>query len=137
VSVKFAPTKAGGQTGTLTIHDNASPATQTVALSGTGTDFTIAVSPATFTVAKGQSVNATITVTPVDNFAGIVNLKCSAPAPQTCSVNPTSLTIRGSALTSALTITANSVPAGNKFTVAVTGGDGALTHAASVSVTVK
>ena len=36
LSVTFKPTAAGTRTGALTITDNASPATQTVSLTGTG-----------------------------------------------------------------------------------------------------
>ena len=139
VSVKFAPLKAGAQTGTLTIHDNALPATQTVALSGTGTDFGISISPSAITLTPGHSGMVTVTVTPLDNFAGIVKLACSVPAGKslTCAMNPTSLAIKGSALTSALAISAGTFTLGGTFQVAVNGADGALNHTATVSVTVK
>jgi hypothetical protein len=139
VSVKFAPLKVGAQTGTLTIHDNASPATQTLTLSGTGTDFGISISPSAVTLARGQSVTATISVTPIDSFAGVVKLTCSVPPGKSlsCAVNPTSLSIKGSALTSALAIKAGTFTLGGTFQVAVKGAVGALNHSATVTVTVK
>jgi len=139
VSVKFTPLKAGMQTGTLTIQDDASTSPQTVALSGTGTDFTIAISPATITVSRGHATKATITVTPIDNFAGIVQLTCAVPAGHSlgCAVSPTSLTIKGSAQTSVLEIGAGTQIIGGTYAVEVKGAEGALNHTATVKLTVN
>ena len=138
VSVKFAPLTVGPQTGTLTIHDNASPATQTVALSGTGSDFAVSVSPSAITVLPGHSGTATITVTPIDSYVGVVNLICAVPAGKSlsCTVNPNSLNTKGS-LTSVLTITAGTTTPKGTYQVGVKGATGALNHTATMNVTVK
>ncbi len=138
VTVKFAPSKAGTQAGTLTINDNASPATQTVALSGSGTDFGISISPSAITVSRGHTVTATITVTPIDSFVGTVRLTCSSSdsGVLTCAVKPTSLSLKGAPLTASLGITAGNFLSGT-FQVAVKGADGALNHTATVKVTVQ
>jgi hypothetical protein len=49
ISVTFTPTAAGSRTGTITISDNASPATQTVSLAGTGTAPAASLSPTSLT----------------------------------------------------------------------------------------
>jgi len=49
ISVTFAPTAAGSRTGSITIADNASPATQTVNLSGTGAAPAVSLSPTSLT----------------------------------------------------------------------------------------
>jgi hypothetical protein len=60
VSVTFAPTAPGTQTGTLTFTDNASNSPQTVNLTGTGAGPGATLTPATLTF-SGQPVNSTST----------------------------------------------------------------------------
>ncbi len=70
-------------------------------LSG-GTTGTFAV-----TVVRGSSASATVTVTPIAGFAGVVTLACNgAPAGLTCGLSPASLTFAsgGAAQTSNLTL---------------------------------
>jgi Abnormal spindle-like microcephaly-assoc'd, ASPM-SPD-2-Hydin/Beta-propeller repeat len=98
ISVTFSPTQAGELSGSVTITDNAagaSSATQTVELQGIGTDFGLAISPATASVSAGQSGTYTLTLTPAQDFTDEVALACNtSPAlpAGTCTVSPTSIT---------------------------------------------
>jgi hypothetical protein len=100
-NVTFSPKATGTRTGTLNITDNAtSPASpQTVALSGTGQDFSLApVSPASTTVSAGQMANYTVEVSPAGGFNQTVALTCTgAPSLSTCAVTPNSIVLNGSA----------------------------------------
>ena len=64
VSVKFTPTAIGTRSGALTFTDNASPTTQTVTLTGTGTQISLSPTSINFgTVAVGTtSAASTVTV---------------------------------------------------------------------------
>jgi len=69
-------------------------------------DFTVSVPSASATVVAGQSANFTVTIAPQNGFTGTANLSCSGlPALANCAFVPPSLTIGGSAVSSALTIT--------------------------------
>jgi uncharacterized protein len=98
ISVTFTPTGAGNRSATLSIADNSvvgSP--QTVSLTGTGEDFSLAASPTSSTVTPGQAANYTVTVSPMNGFAQSVSFSCSgAPAGATCSVTPSQVTLNGS-----------------------------------------
>jgi hypothetical protein len=104
IGVFFDPTASGTRSGTLTINDNAPGSPQTVAISGTGQDFSLAPSgQVTATVTPGQTANYALAVTPGGGFNQTVTLSCSgAPAQSACSVSPSSFALNGSA---AVTIT--------------------------------
>jgi hypothetical protein len=97
IGVFFDPTTTGTRTGTLSVSDNAAGSPQTVSLSGTGQDYTMAASgSSTATVSPGQTASYTVAVAPVGGFAQAVSLTCSgAPTQSTCSV-PSSVTLNGS-----------------------------------------
>ncbi len=119
ISILFAPTQAGAQTGTLTITDNAPTSPQVVSLGGAGSDFGLAVAPSTVTVAAGNSANLTVTVNPLFGYNAQVTLACSGlPAATTCTASPSTLTPSGgSSVTSTLTISTtrrSSVPRGGQ-----------------------
>jgi hypothetical protein len=95
VSIVFAPTASGTRAGGLTIADNAAGnPRQTVALSGTGSDFTISSSPLSATVKAGSTATYNLTVTPLGGaFSNPLTVTCSgAPNLSTCSVSPGSVT---------------------------------------------
>jgi hypothetical protein len=96
INVTFTPTQGGNRAGTLTINDDASTSPQTVALAGTGADFTISAAPGSATVTKGQTANYTITVTPVGGSTQTVALTCGGnPTKTTCTITPASVTLAG------------------------------------------
>jgi hypothetical protein len=69
-------------------------------------DFTVAISPATATITAGQSVTATLTITPVGGYTSIVSFSCGTlPSLATCSFAPSSVTPgNGAAASTKLTI---------------------------------
>src|SRR5712664_2064757 len=96
ISVTFKPTVAGVRAGALTITDNATPPTQTVGLTGTGTnpppDFGLTGPTTTQNVTAGGTLNFNVTLTPMNGFTGTVALRCDgAPTLSTCTVLPTSV----------------------------------------------
>jgi len=105
VSITFSPTSSGGRRGTVTVTDSAGGSPQTVALSGTGTDFAMSVSPPAATVSAGGSASYTLTLTPISGFNSTVNLSCSgAPASGSCSFSSNSVDFSSGA-TAKITVT--------------------------------
>lgn len=106
IDVYFTPVAGGAATGTITIMDNAYPVTQTIALSGTGADFALSLSPTSNSTTAGSTADYTVSVTPTGGFSGTVALDCSGlTAGVSCSFSPASLTVGGtSAATSILTV---------------------------------
>jgi hypothetical protein len=112
INVSFKPSAGGSRTGTLSITDNAAQSPQTVALSGTGQDFSLSVSPSSATVNAGQSVSLTLAISPDGGFNQLVSLTCTgAPKDSACAVTPSSVTPNGSGVSSvsvSITTTARS-----------------------------
>jgi uncharacterized repeat protein (TIGR03803 family) len=99
IGVFFDPTTSGTRDGVLSVTDSASSSPQTVPLSGTGQDFSLAPSSSsTAAVAPGQAAKYTVAVAPGGGFNQSVTLTCSgAPAQSSCSVSPSSVTLNGAA----------------------------------------
>ncbi len=111
ISVTFTPTASGTRSGTLTVTDNAAGSPQTVALSGTGADFSISASPTSANVNAGKSATYTLTVTPAGGFNQAVALTCSgAPVLSTCSISPSSVTLNGTSASTATVTVATTAP---------------------------
>jgi hypothetical protein len=92
ISVTFAPTAVGPRAGTLTIMDNAANSPQTVALTGTGWDFTL-TAPSTVSIKAMNSVEFDVTMTPLGGFNQAVALACSVALKKaSCTANPASVT---------------------------------------------
>ena len=117
VAVTFTPTAAGTASGSLSFSDNAPGSPQTIALSGTGQDFTLAAgsgSPTTVTVAPGSTASYTLSVGGEGGFNQSVSFTCTgAPSEATCTVSPSPVTPGSSAtnITVSVTTTAPSVGA--------------------------
>jgi hypothetical protein len=109
--------------GTLTLFNSSGP------------DFTISATPSSQTVAPGGTTSYTVTVTPQNGFTGTVAFSAGGlPSGASASFNPTSVSGSGS---STLTVTtASSTPSGSD-TLTSTGTSGALSHSASVVLTVS
>jgi hypothetical protein len=149
ITLTFTPAATGLRSATLTITDNngGSPTTittQTVGLSGTGTDFSISVAPASQTVSPGKFASYTLTLTPISGFTGTVTLGCSvSPAePKTTCTNPISVTV-SSPNTMFISASAKNSSKGT-FTLnffatfnATPPATGTLSHSTSASLTVK
>ncbi len=91
-------------------------ATAWSALSSTNSeDFRLGATPSRLTIHAGSSGTASVSVTPINNFAGSVSFTCrlsSSLAGTTCSVNPTSVSSGGSTtVTITTTSSASNFPA--------------------------
>jgi hypothetical protein len=112
VFVTFKPTASGARTGLLTIVDDAISGEAFIALSGTGTAPTLAITPAsggatTATVTAGQTATYNLSIAATPGAAGTATLICSgAPINATCSVSPSSLNLSSSA-NATFTVTVN------------------------------
>jgi hypothetical protein len=99
IAVTFAPTTVGARSAMVTITDKATGSPHTVALSGTGTDFSITIAPgsqATATVAAGQTATYNLALNGTSGFTGTVALTCAgAPSLSTCTTTPSSLSLSG------------------------------------------
>ena len=95
-NVSFTPRAGGPLTGTLTVTDSTHGITVTVSLSGTGQDFTLALSSGSSTsatVAPGQPASYTLSVAGEGGFSQGVTFTCTgAPSEATCTASPTSMT---------------------------------------------
>jgi hypothetical protein len=117
ISVTFKPTAAGTRTGSVSISDNAPDSPQSIALSGTGQDFSVAPpsgSSTSATVPPGQPATYTLSVGGEAGFNQSVSFTCTgAPSEATCTVSPSTLTPGSSAtnITVSITTTAASVSA--------------------------
>ncbi len=119
----------------LTITGTSGSLTETTTLNFSVTvqpDYSLSASPASLTIAPGASGTSTVTVVPVNGFAGAVSFSASGlPSGVTASFKPTSST---SATT--LTIAAASTAASGTATITITGTSGSLTHTTTLALTV-
>ena len=109
ISVVFTPTAVGAQNGSLVVTDNAPGGSQTLALSGSGGDFSLTVTPTFNQISAGASASFGLNVTPATGYTQVVTLTCAGIGSQqnaTCTPSPTSLTMNGST-TSTATYTIN------------------------------
>jgi hypothetical protein len=107
INVTFTPAVSGARTGTLTISDSATGSPQTVGITGTGSDFSLASSTGSDTVKAGSAATYNLTIAPLGgSFAYAVKLACSGlPAEASCTFSPATATPGGSTTTSTLSIT--------------------------------
>ena len=106
IGVTFTPTGNGTRSGRLTITDNAPDSPQSVALTGSGPDFTLAIagnSSTSATVNPGQTATYTIVLSATQGFNGTISLACNgAPQLSTCNVSPQSPALGGTAQTNVM-----------------------------------
>jgi len=96
--VVFAPTSTGAQTGTLTVTSSTVATGATVALSGIGTDFGVAISGSSSrTISSGATADYTLAITPLGGAQATYAFQCGTlPANALCLFSPASETIGGS-----------------------------------------
>jgi hypothetical protein len=94
VSVVFAPTVGGSATGTLTVSSSAVATPATLALSGTGFDFTVSFTgPSSQTVVVGQQANYTLMLAPTGASATFTFVCGTLPTDALCLFNPNTQTL--------------------------------------------
>src|SRR6266849_273989 len=107
-------------------------------------DFTITPSATSLTATQGSSATATLTLSSLNGFSGLVSLVVAvSPSGPQPSLNPTSISLSaGGSASSTLTVSTSSsgyystpVAQGN-YAVDVTASSGSLSHSTSVSLTV-
>lgn len=86
-------------------YSNSALATATYTINLPAPDFTVAASPASFSVTAGQSGTATLSVTPQYGFNSAVTFACSGlPTGASCSFSPATVTPSGAAASTTLTV---------------------------------
>jgi trimeric autotransporter adhesin len=138
-NVVFTPTFYGTAKASLTYTDNATNSPQNISLKGSGPDFSIVNSPTAITVTRGTSGSVTATLAPIAGFNQTISLTCTgAPAPTTCTPNPSSVTLNGVGNgTAQVTIAVSSSTAPGNYTLVVKGAYVPLQHSANITLTVK
>jgi len=96
VKVRFSPQGGGTRSASVQLTDNASGSPQSVALTGAVQDFGLSVTSQTsLTVTPGQAANYSLSVFPQNGFAQTLSMSCSGqPAQSTCSVKPSSVSLK-------------------------------------------
>jgi hypothetical protein len=98
-------------------------------------DFTLTASPGSATVAVGAAASYTVSLASKGGFSGSVSLSVAgAPASSTVTFTPNPRTSPG---TSALKVQTTSATPKGTFTLRITGTSGALSHQATVTLTVQ
>jgi hypothetical protein len=102
-------------------------------------DFAVAVSPSSITVARSQSGSTAVTVTSIEGFSGDTALSCTGgTAKISCSVSASSVTLDGINPQSAtVTITVASNAGSGSHTLTLQGVSGGLTRKATLNLTVN
>jgi Bacterial Ig-like domain (group 3) len=103
-------------------------------------DFSITATPAAQTIPSGHQAIYSVTVTPIGGMSGTIALSCSgAPPNSTCSVSPSTDNLKGTAVTSTVTLFAAKNVDHGTFTLTFTGTfvGGNLTRSTTVLLTVK
>jgi hypothetical protein len=94
-AVVFQPPASGPLTGSLTVSSTSVASPASVALSGVGFDFSLAISgSASITVASGQTASYTMKITPDKSAPGTFTYTCGAlPANAQCQFSPPTTTV--------------------------------------------
>jgi hypothetical protein len=120
----------------LTIQGTSGPRTRTVNVTlVVGSDFSIAVTPASRTIGRGGVATYTVTIAAGQGFAGTVNLSVTGvPARATSAFNPASIVNSG---TSVLTIDTQPRVQKRTYTLTIRGTSGGLVHSVNVTLIVR
>ena len=112
---------------------------QSVAFKLAPPDFSLTALPASRTVVAGSPASYTVSLTALNGFNSAVDLTCDSVSLSTgasCAFVPTPVTPGSVAVDSALTISTTSATPAGTSSVTVTGTSGALSHSATVGLTV-
>ena len=111
LQIAFVPTAAGPRTGVLTLTTNSPSSPQTLALTGTGVDFTLTANgSAAVTVANGSSAVFPLLLSSPAAVPGNATFTCTgAPVNSICTVSPTTAAL-GATTTISVTIQTGIAP---------------------------
>jgi len=106
LQIVFRPTVAGVRSGTLTVKDDASNNVQSIALAGTGVDFSLASAQRNIQVSAGEAAKYALTVSPLGGaFSSAIQLSCSGlPAGMSCDLSQNTVTPGSSAASLVVTV---------------------------------
>jgi hypothetical protein len=98
LQITFVPTAAGPRTGTLTMVDSAASSPQSLQLTGTGVDFSLAANGSTAqSITAGGEAVYPLLLSSLASLSGTVTFACAGvPAYSTCLVNPATGALGGS-----------------------------------------
>ncbi len=97
--------------------------------------FTLAASPTSKTIKRGNSASYSVTVTPQAGFTGVVTFSLSGlPAGTSASFSPTSITTSG---TTKMTVTTTKLTATGNYQLTIMGQSGSLSSSTTVTLTLK
>ncbi|HXB62673.1 MAG TPA: choice-of-anchor D domain-containing protein [Acidobacteriaceae bacterium] len=90
-NITFTPSATGTRIGSLTVRSSATNGTQTLTLSGNGTDYTASTATPSVTVVQGSTATYRITFTPISGYTNTITMGCSglAAAGTSCAGNST------------------------------------------------
>jgi hypothetical protein len=122
VSVSFAPQNYGPLAGTLNIQDNVDNLSYSVALSGNGLDFSLALSSNSAALLAGSASQIPVTVNALGGaYTSSVSLSCAGlPANTACSFSPVTAQPAFNSFTSTMTISSQALATGGTYPVTVT-----------------
>lgn len=93
VTVSYSPTSSGTNQTRIDIMDDAVSSPQSIALTGSGTEFLLAGTVTTQTIVAGNTAQYALTLTPSAGTRDTVTLSCTgAPATLNCTVTPANQT---------------------------------------------
>ena len=132
---RYTGTAAACGTGSYDDHDDLVFAVSTTP---PPPDFSVSAAPSSLTIVQGANGASTVTVTSLNGFGSAVDLSCAGlPSGVTCGFGSTPVTPpAGGSASSPLAVSVSAGAAAGSSTFSVVGTSGALTHAASVSLTV-
>ncbi len=90
-NITFTPTATGTRIGSLTVQSSASNGTQTLTLSGNGTDYAVTTTTPSVTVVQGSTATYRITFTPISGYSNTITMGCTGltAAGTSCAGNGT------------------------------------------------
>jgi hypothetical protein len=106
MQVVFSPTAAGARAGSFAVIDSAGSSPQTLQLTGTGVDFSLAANGSTaVTIAAGGQAVYPLLLRSAAGVPGTVAFACTgAPANSTCVVTPSTAGLGGTTTTVSVTV---------------------------------
>lgn len=98
--------------------------TLTITSGGPVPDYSITANPASLTIVAGQTAQTTLTLSPVNYFAGTLTMNCGdLPSHMSCSFNPASFAADGSGTTGTIVLTVNTNDSSADSVLPVRAGD--------------